>query len=435
MSPIVVGIIGILVLVLIFLSRLSIAITMALVGFLGFTYLVSMKGGLNLIAQDAFTTFASYSMSVIPLFIFMGNIAFNCGVSRRLYQAAYKWMGRLPGGLAVATIGGCAGFAAVCGSLTASVATMAAVALPEMDKYKYDRSLATGAIAAGGTLGVLIPPSIIFILYGITTEQPIGKLFVAGIFPGILVSLLFMATIYIMCRRNPRLGPMGPKTSFKEKLASLKSSMEMLILFALVIGGLFVGLCTPTEAGAVGAFGAIVLGLVRRQLTWDGFRNSLVETMRTTCMVFLLLFGTTMFGQFLATTGIPSDLAQWLVRLPVPPVLILSSMLVIYLIGGCFMGGLAFMLLTLPIFFPLVKPLGFDPIWFGVLMVIMVEMGSITPPVGTSVYIIGGVAKNTPLEVIFKGIIPFLIAFGIALVLLIAFPQIALFLPNLMWKS
>ena len=432
MNPTLVGIVGLFILVLLFLTRLPIALAMTAVGFVGFSYLVSMKGALNLLAQDVFTTFASYTMSVIPLFILMGNLATKSGISQRLYAAAYKWVGHYPGGLAMATIGGCAAFAAVCGSLTASIATMCTVTLPEMKKYDYDRSLATGSIAAGGTLGVLIPPSIIFILYGVTTEQPISRLFIAGILPGILLSVLFMLTIYLMCKLNPAMGPPGPRVGMGDRLTSVASCTDMFILFALVMGGLFTGFFTPTEAGAVGAFAAILLTFAKRQLSWEGLKLCIVDTLRTTCMIFLLLYGTTVFGQFLAITRIPIDLAEWLVGLPVSRTLILIGILIIYLIGGCFMGGLAFMLLTLPVFFPIAETLGFDAIWFGVLMVIMVEMGSVTPPVGTGVYIIGGVAKDIPLETIFKGILPFLLAFAVGLGILIVFPEIATFLPQFM---
>lgn len=431
MSPTIVGVIGIICFVLIILTRLPIALTMMLVGLIGFGYLVSVEGALNLIAQDVITTFGSYSMSVIPLYLFMGNIAFNAGISRRLYYTAYKWLGHLPGGLAIATIGGCAGFAAVCGSLTASVATMGAVALPEMDRYHYSRKLATGCVSAGGTLGVLIPPSVIFILYGIQTEQPIGKLFISGIFPGIILALLFIITIYLMCRRDPTLGPVGPSVTFKEKLKAISGAVEMLILFFIVIGGLFIGFFTPTEAGAMGALCTLLMALIRHQLTWEGFKKSFIETMKVTCMVFLLLFGTAIFGQFLAATRIPTFLAEFLVGLTLPPVIILAGILFIYFIGGCFMGGLAFMILTVPIFFPVVKTLGIDPILFGVLMVIMVEVGSITPPVGTSCYIISGMT-GTPLETVFSGAILFLPAFFVCVVLLLIFPQIALFLPEFM---
>jgi C4-dicarboxylate transporter DctM subunit len=431
MDPTLSGLIGLTVLVGVFLSGLPIALTMMLVGFVGFASLVSVEGAVNLLAQNLFEIFASYSMSVIPLFLFMGNIAYNAGISRRLYHTAYKWLGHLPGGLAVATIGACAGFAAVCGSLTASVATMGTVVLPEMQKYKYDQGLATGTVAVGGTLGVLIPPSVIFILYGVQTEQPIGKLFIAGILPGILLTALLSMTIYILCRMEPALGPPGPAVGFKEKIASLTGSIDMLILFVLVIGGLFVGLFTPTEAGSVGALGAVILSLVRGQLTWEGFRSSLFETMRITCMVFLLLYGTTIFGQFLAVTKIPSSLAKWLVSLPLPPVIVMFGILGIYFMGGCFMGGLAFMILTLPVFYPVIMSLGIDPLFFGVLMVLMVEIGSVTPPVGTSVYIISGISK-VPLEVVFRGILPFLITLIICIGILIAFPQISVFLPNLM---
>jgi tripartite ATP-independent transporter DctM subunit len=431
MNPTVIGIIGLVLLVLIFLSRLPIALTMVLLGFVGFSLLVSLEGALNLLAQGVMDTFSSYTMSVIPLFLFMGTIAYHAGISEKLFRTAYKLFGSLPGGMAIATIGACAGFGAVCGSLTASVAIMATLTLPEMERYGYDKALATGSVAAGGPLAVLIPPSVIFILYGIQTEQPIGKLFIAGILPGILLTGLFSLTVYIMCKRNPELGPAGPRIPFKEKIQSVREAADMLILFVLVIGGLFIGLFTPTEGGAVGALGAILVALLRRRLTWKGFRDSLFETIRFSCMVFLLLYGTTIFGQFLAVTRIPFDLGEWLIALPLPKVLVLAGILFIYFLGGCFMGGLAFLILTVPIFYPIAISLGFDPILFGVLMVVMVEIGSITPPVGVSVYIISGIS-GVPLEVAFKGIFVFLIPYIIFIILLIAFPQISLFLPGLM---
>lgn len=431
MNPTAIGITGLVLLIIIFLSGLPIALTMVLLGFIGFSLLVSLEGGLNLLGQGVMDTFASYTMCVIPLFLFMGNIAYNAGISQKLFKTAYKFFGSLPGGMAIATIGACAGFGAVCGSLTASVAIMGTVTLPEMLRYGYDKKLATGCVAVGGPLAVLIPPSVIFILYGIQTEQPIGKLFISGIFPGILLSGLFCITIFVMCLRNPKLGPVGPRLPLREKMSSIGETSDMLILFVLVIGGLFLGVFTPTEGGAVGALGATAIALFRRQLTWEAFRNSLFETTKITCMIFLLLYGTTIFGQFLAVTRIPFNLAEWLVVLPLPKVIIIAGILFIYFLGGCFMGGLAFMILTVPIFYPIIVTLGYNPILFGVLMVIMCEIGSITPPVGVSCYIISGVS-GVPLDVVFKGISPFLIPFIICLILLIAFPQISLFLPSLM---
>jgi tripartite ATP-independent transporter DctM subunit len=432
MSPTVVGIIGLIVLVVVLFSRMPVGFVMALVGFVGFSSMVSLEAGLSLLAKDIFDIFGKYSFTVIPLFVLMGQIAFHAGISRRLYDSAYKFMGHWPGGLAMATIGACAGFAAICGSTNASAATMATVALPEMKRYNYDMKLATGTVAAGGSLGILIPPSVIFIVYGIMTEQSIGKLFVSGIFPGIILASLFLLTIYIWTRLRPELGPRGPKTSLGEKLRALTGLVEMLIIFGIVMGGLFRGFFTPTEAGAIGACSTLVLAIIRRQISWEGFLQALVETTRISCMVLVIVTGATVFGHFLAITRIPFELAGWVRGLPLPPWGIMGVIILIYLMGGCFMDALALILLTINIFFPVALSLGYDPIWFGVIIVMVTEMGVITPPVGVNVYVVSGVAKDVPLELIFRGILPLLMALIIAVILMVLFPQIALFLPGLM---
>ncbi len=432
MDPTTVGVIGLVVLVIALFSRMPVGFVMALIGFLGFSYLVSLEGGLRLFAKDIFVIFGSYSLTVIPLFILMGQIAFHAGISRRLYDSAYTFLGHFPGGLAMATIGACAGFAAICGSTNAAAATMATVALPEMKRYKYSMELATGSVAAGGSLGILIPPSVIFIVYGIMTEQSIGKLFAAGILPGILLSILFILTIYIRVRIKPMLGPPGPKTSLREKLQSLSGVIEMLLIFGLVMGGLFKGFFTPTEAGAAGAFITLMLAVGRRHINWEKFLVAIWESVRISCMVLVIVAGATVFGHFLAVTRIPYILADWVAGLPLPPWAIMGLIISIYLIGGCFMDSLAMILLTIPIFYPVAVNLGYDPIWFGVIIVLITEMGVITPPVGVNVYVVSGVAKDVPLEVIFKGILPLLGALIVCNIILIIFPQIALFLPSLM---
>jgi tripartite ATP-independent transporter DctM subunit len=432
MDPTVVGIIGLIVLVVVLFSRMPVGFVMALVGFVGFSTMVSLEAGLSLLAKDIFDIFGKYSFTVIPLFVLMGQIAFHAGISRRLYDSAYKFMGHWPGGLAMATIGACAGFAAICGSTNASAATMATVALPEMKRYNYDMKLATGTVAAGGSLGILIPPSVIFIVYGIMTEQSIGKLFVSGIFPGIILASLFLLTIYIWTRLRPELGPRGPKTSLGEKLRALTGLVEMLIIFGIVMGGLFRGFFTPTEAGAIGACSTLALAIIRRQISWEGFLQALVETTRISCMVLVIVTGATVFGHFLAITRIPFELAGWVRGLPLPPWGIMGVIILIYLMGGCFMDALALILLTINIFFPVALSLGYDPIWFGVIIVMVTEMGVITPPVGVNVYVVSGVAKDVPLELIFRGILPLLMALIIAVILMVLFPQIALFLPGLM---
>ncbi len=429
MNPTVVGIIGILILIVFLFTRMPVGFAMAFVGFVGFSYVVNFKAGLSLIAKDVFTIFGSYSLTVVPLFVLMGQIAFHAGISRRLYDAAYKIMGHLPGGLAMATVGACAGFAAICGSTNATAATMATVALPEMKRYNYDMELATGTVAAGGSLGILIPPSVIFIVYGIMTEQSIGKLFAAGIVPGIILSAFFIMNIYISVKRRPHLGPPGPKTTLREKLASFSGVLEMLIIFASVMIGLFKGFFTPTEAGAVGAFVTLVLAVIRRQLSWDGFVKAVLETARISCMIMVIVAGATIFGHFLAITRIPFNLASWVAGLSLPSWAIMGVIIVIYLIGGCFIDALALILLTIPIFFPVAVRLGYDPIWFGVIIVLVTQMGVITPPVGINVYVVSGVVPDVPLNKIFKGAMPFLVSIILCSALLIAFPKLATFIP------
>ncbi|MBW2058553.1 MAG: TRAP transporter large permease [Deltaproteobacteria bacterium] len=432
MSPTLVGIIGLLVLVVLLFSQMPVGFVMALVGFVGFSHMVSPEAGLSLLAKDVFAIFGSYSLTVIPLFVLMGQIAFHAGISSRLYDSAYTFMGHWPGGLAMATIGACAGFSAICGSTNAAAATMATVALPEMKRYGYDMKLATGTVAAGGSLGILIPPSVIFIIYGIMTEQSIGKLFASGILPGILLASLFLVTIYVWTRLSPELGPRGPRTTTREKVRALSGLVEMLIIFSLVMGGLFKGFFTPTEAGAIGAFSTLFLAIARRRMKWRGFIQALVETTRISCMVLVIVTGATVFGHFLAITRIPFELAGWVKGLPLPSWGIMGVIILIYLAGGCFMDALALILLTIPIFFPVAVGLGYDPIWFGVIIVMVTEMGVITPPVGVNVYVVSGVAKDVPLDVIFRGILPLLFALIVAVTLMVFFPQIALFLPGLM---
>jgi tripartite ATP-independent transporter DctM subunit len=432
MSPVTVGIIGLGLLVFLFLLRMPVAFAMALVGFIGFAYLSTPEAALSLLSRDIFETFSSYPLSVIPMFILMGTFAFASGISRRLYEMAYAWVGQFRGGLTIATVFACAGFGAICGSSTATAATMGQIALPEMKKYKYDDTLATGTVAAAGTLGVMIPPSTIFLIYGIMTEQSIGKLFIAGVLPGTLLSIFFAATVAFLCWRNPTIGPPGARTSFKDKLRSLTGIIETLALFLLAIGGLFLGWFSPTQAGAIGAGGALVIGLARRQLTWRSFFDAGKEGLRTSCMVLFIITGATVFGKFMAVSRIPFVLAEWLGGLPIHPMAVMGIIIIIYMIGGCFMDSMALIVLTIPIFFPLVMKLGFDPIWFGVIIVLVGEMGVITPPVGVNVYVIKGISPDVPLERIFKGIFPFLVALCIVTAILIIFPQIATFLPSFM---
>jgi C4-dicarboxylate transporter DctM subunit len=432
MSLTTIGIIGIAILVILLFSNMPVGFVMAFVGLFGFSYVVNFSAGLSLLARDIWDVFSSYGLTVIPLFVFMGQIAFHAGISRRLYDSAYVLMGHRKGGLAMATVAACAGFAAISGSTNATAATMATVTLPEMKRYKYDMGLATGTVAAAGSLGILIPPSVIFIVYGILTEQSIGKLFAAGILPGILLSFLFLLTIHIQVRRNPSLAPPGPETDLKAKFKSFAGVLETLVIFGLVMGGIFFGFFTPTEAAAVGAFLTLMISICRGQLTWDGFIQSLADTTRISCMVMVIVTGATIFGHFMAITRVPFELAGWVAGLPLPRSAVMMVIVLIYLFGGCFMDALAMVMLTIPIFFPVSQALGFDPIWFGVVIVLITEMGVITPPVGVNVYVVYGVAKDVPLEVIFKGVLPMVLALLVCNMILLIFPQIALFLPGLM---
>ncbi len=431
-DPLMAGFLGIGLLLVLLFSGMPIALAMGLVGFLGMAYVNGLKPGLNVMGTTAHTISSSYSMSVVPLFVLMGALCYHAGLSRELYFAVYRWVGHLPGGLAMATIGACASFAAVSGSSVATTATMGMVSLPEMKRYKYDPGLAAGSIAAGGSIGILIPPSVILVLYGILTEQSIGKLFAAGFIPGILEALFYMVTIYILCRRNPLLGPKGEKAHFKERMGSLKATWGVVALFLLVIGGIYMGVFTPTEAAGAGAFGALIFSLGRRRLNRKSFIDSLEETSKTTAMVFLILIGAALLGYFLAVTRLPFELSTYVSELNVNRYMILGMIILLYLVLGAIMSSLAMIVLTVPIIFPVIEALGFDPIWFGIIIVRVVEIGQITPPVGINVYVLKGVAKDLPLQDIFKGVLPFIIADIFHLALLIAVPQLSTFLPGLM---
>jgi len=432
MSPNTAAILGVIVLVTFFMLAMPVAYAMAIVGFLGFAYMTTVNGALSILGKDLWVMFSSYSLTVVPMFVFMGTIAFYSGMGGRLYQTAHRFLGKMPGGLGVATCYACAAFGACCGSTTAAAATMGKVILPEMRKYHYDPALATGCVASAGSLAILIPPSTILIIYGILTEESIGKLFAAGILPGILLATLFAATVYGLCRRNPTLGPAGASTTWSEKMRSLSGVVEMLVLFVLVMGGLFAGWFTPTEAGAAGAAGATIIAVVRGQLTWKGFSTALAETTRISAMIFLIVTSATIFGHFMAVSGVPSALSEWIGGLGVSPYIVMGFVIFGYLIGGCFMDSLALITLTVPVLYPVITKLGFNSIWFGVIIVLVGEMGVITPPVGINVYVIKGVAGDVPLETIFRGIFPFLIALLVCTIILIIFPEIALFLPDLL---
>lgn len=433
MSETTIGLIGILVLIALIFLRMNIGLAMALVGFAGFSVLAGLNGALSNLSAVPYRYVADYSFVVIPLFLLMGSLSANTGISRDLYQAAHSWFGQFRGGLAMATVGATAGFAAICGSSTATGAAMGKVAFPEMERFNYDPRLAAGCVAAGGTMGILIPPSLGFILYAILTEESVGQLFIAGILPGILEAVFYIITIYLLCLYNPKMGPVGPKTNLKSKLISLKGVWAMIVLFILVIGGIFMGIFTPSEAAAIGAFGALMIGLISRKVTRKNLIESLAETGRSTAMIFLLIIGAMIFQRFLAVTNLPITLADFVAKVKASPYMILAIILLFYIFVGCFLDIFSALVLTIPIIFPTIVALGFHPIWFGVLFVRIAEIGLITPPVGMNCFVIAGVT-GTPLGTVFRGIVPFVIADFCHVALLVAVPEISLLLPKMMMK-
>jgi C4-dicarboxylate transporter DctM subunit len=431
MSEPVIGLLGIVVLLILIFLRMPIGFSMALVGFGGFAILKGTQGALSNLSSVPFRYVADYNFVVIPLFMLMGTFAANTGISRDIYRSAHTWVGQIRGGLAMASVVAAGGFAAICGSSTATAVAMAKVAFPEMKRYAYNEDMAAGALAAGGTLGILIPPSMGFIMYAILTEASVGQLFMAGIIPGILEVVFYVITIYLLCLRNPRMGPPGPKTSFKEKFVSLKNIWSMLLLFMLVMGGIYLGFFTPSEAAAVGASGALIISLAMKRLNFKNFIDSISETGLTTAMILILIIGSMIFARFLAVSKLPFVMADLVANLHVSAVLILASILVFYIFIGCFLEIFSAIVLTIPIIFPTIMALGFDPVWFGVLVVRVGEIGLITPPIGMNVFVIAG-ATGLPSGKVFRGIIPFFIADVLHVALLVAVPGISLFLVNTM---
>ncbi len=409
-----------------------IAFSMGLLGILGLWYLTGFKISMGALGIAVYDSVSEYYLCVVPFFILMGLLCLKAGISRSLYRASHAWFGQMPGGLAVGTVLGCGGFAAICGDSMATAATMSSVSLPEMKKYQYDDSLATGSVAAGGTLGILIPPSIGFIAYGIITEQSVGQLFMAGMIPGILLMILFAVTIYIRCRKNPRLGPAAAASTMAQKIASLKDVWQVFLLFCVVIGGIYSGLVTPTEAGGVGAVGALLIAFLSKEFSFKGLLEALIGGIEMSTMILTILIGVTILGNFVTLTQIPMELAGFLERLDVSRYVLFVLILVLYLFLGMVMNIIPMIMLTLPILFPTIMALGFDPIWFGVIMVIMMEMGQITPPVGINVFVIHGVSEGVSMATIFKGVLPFLLVQILVIVILTFFPDIALYLPNAM---
>ena len=424
-----VGFVAIFVLALL---RMPLSFSMGLVGFVGIGLTRGWDPALASTAQVVYETGFAYTLSVIPLFILMGNFVARAGLAHELFAAAEAFVGHFRGGLAHATVAACAGFGAICGSSIATAATMGKVAYPSMKKLGYSDTLSSGVIAAGGTLGIMIPPSTIMVIYGIITETNIGKLFAAGVIPGILTALLMMAAIAYMTYKDPEQAPAGRRSTWAERWAALRGIWGVALLVVVVLGGIYGGLFTATEGAGFGAAGAFLFALARRRLTWSILTQVLVESARTTAMLFTLLIAATIFANFVNFTTMPGDLKDWITQLSLSPVMLITAMMLVYIVLGTVMEELTMVLLTIPLFFPIVTSLGFDPVWFGVLIVMIVQIGLISPPVGMNMFVLNALLPNVGLSKIYKGCWPFVLVMAFVLGLLIAFPQISLWLPSLM---
>jgi len=423
MSGPIVGVIGILVMfAVLFLFRIPAAFTMMLVGFLGVTYVTSFKAALGMIGPDMWNIFSNYGLTVIPMFILVGEFVHFAGYNNGLYKATYRWFGHYRGGLAITTIMACAAFSAISGSNTATAATMSSVAIPEMKKYNYHPMLNAGSVAAGATLGVLIPPSIVLVVYGLYTGQSIGKLFFGNVIPSVVLTALIAATVFYICWRHPDWGPSAAKSTWSERMRALPEIIDILVLFAIIMFALFTGVVTATEAAAASCALALLICIIRRKLSWQGFISSIGETLRISCLVFMIVGGATIFGRFLAITRLPFEAADWITTLALPNWVLLWIILIFYIIGGCVMDALAFLLISLPIFFPIVLHMGYDPIWFGQVVCIVTTMGAIMPPIGICCYVVAGMAKDIPLGTVFRGGMYYIPAYILSIIILMLFP-------------
>lgn len=433
MYEVTVGLVALFLLLVLFATGIELGFAMALIGFVGFAYLKSFHAALNLVGRDVFEVFSAYSFTVIPLFVLMGQVAFNGGLAVRLYNSAHKFVGHIPGGLAMATVLGATGFKALCGSSPATAATFASVAIPEMDRYGYSARLSTGIVSSVGTLGAIIPPSVNLIIFGIITEQSIGKLFMAGLIPGLIIALFFIGIIYGWAKIKPADAPKSERSTWKERWASLPPVVWVLAVFLLVVGGIMNGFFTPSEAGSVGTFAVLLLVLIKRDLPLKKFFQSAKQSLKTSCMIIMLIAGSTILGHFIAVTNIPQIAADWLVALPLNRYLIMLFICLTYEVGGSFIDDLAFMILATPIFYPAVLKLGFDPIWFGIIIMVVIMIGVVIPPVAICVFVVKNITK-VPIGTIYKGVAPFLISLVLVGFLLFVFPQIALWLPSVLIK-
>jgi C4-dicarboxylate transporter, DctM subunit len=432
MSEILIGYIGLAILLLLFATGIELGFAMALVGFVGFAFFNGFQGAMNLLGRDMWDVFTNYGYTVFPLFLLMGQIGFNGGIAERLYNAAHKWIGHIPGGLAMATVAGATAFKAICGSSAATSATFASVAMPEMNRYKYDIRLSTGIVATVGTLGVIMPPSVVLIIMGILTEQSIGQLFLAGVIPGLFIGLLFIGVIYGWAKLNPKLAPQSEKSSWADRFRTLPEVGWVLLVFCVVVGGIMLGYFTPSEAGAVGTFAVLILA-VAKGFRFKHYKQSVVEALRTSLMLLMLIAGSQVLGHFMAAAQIPQSAANFVSGLNMNRYLILTLIMFIYLLGGSFIDDLAFMILATPIFYPVILKLGFHPIWFGITLGVVLMIGVVIPPVAICVFVVKNITK-VPIGTIYKGVTPFLISLVIVWGLLYVFPQLAMWLPSLFFK-
>jgi tripartite ATP-independent transporter DctM subunit len=423
------GLLGFAAMFVLMALRVPIAVAMGIVGLVGFALMRSWPAAMSSAAGE-FTDIGAYTLSVVPLFVLMGNFVTRAGMSRDLYQAAYAFIGHRRGGLALSTIAACAGFGAICGSSLATTATMARVAMPEMQRFNYSTAFAAGSVCAGATLGILIPPSVIMVIYGIMTEQSIGALFAAGVIPGLVAMGFYMLASVWVTSRHPEYGPPGERASWAERLKAMRSIWGVVLLFAIVMGGMYGGFFTPTEAAGVGAMGGFLFALARRSLTLPVLRDVLVESARTSAMLFLIVIGASLFANFLNFTELPNALKEFVTQFQIHPIVVIIAICAIYVVLGTAMESLSMMLLTVPIFFPLVTSLGFDPVWFGILVVCVIEISLITPPVGMNIFVLSSVMPQVPTTTIWRGVVPFIVADVLRMSVLIAFPAITLFLPK-----
>ena len=429
MNEVLIGCIGLGLLLALFLTGIELAFAMTFVGFVGFGILRSFPAAVDLLAKDFYDTFASYAFVVVPLFVLMGQVAFNSGIAEKMYRTSRKFVGHVPGGLAMATVVGATIFKAISGSSLATTATFSSVAIPEMDKYGYSRKLSTGVVASVGTLGFLLPPSGTLIILAMITDQSIGKLFLAGIVPGLLIAVLFLVTIALWCRMNPSLAPRAEAAGWKERARSVPQIFGPLLIFVVTVGGMLAGYFTPTEAGSVGAIAVLLFALLKRDLDRRGFAKSVRESLRMGCMVLMLIGGSAVLGHFIVISKIPGVVASWTLSLPLPSHWILVVILLIYLLGGSFVDDIAFMILATPIFFPVAVKLGYDPIWFSIVLGVTMMIGVITPPVAVAAFVVKNITQES-IGRIYKGVLPFLITLVLCLILLFVFPEMATYLPR-----